>query len=52
MKTQLRVHDGQRACHVTSALKMKELVWLPFIDAIRTFLRSEPELTFKLPSFE
>jgi hypothetical protein len=28
-------------------------VWLPFIDAIRTFLRQlGSELTFKLPSFE
>ena len=37
------------------ALKMKGFGWLPFIDAIRTFLRnprSEAELAFELPYLE
>jgi hypothetical protein len=52
MKMRAGAGDGQTTCCVENTLKMKDLDWLPFIDAIRTFLRSEPELMFKLPSLD
>jgi hypothetical protein len=52
MKRQVEADNSQTACYAGNALKSKDLGWLPFIDAIRTFLRSEPELILKLPSLE
>jgi hypothetical protein len=50
MKNRVTADDEQTACYVENASEIKQLGWLPFIDAIRTFLRqSDAELMFKLP---